>query len=85
MFYNTGILIGVLFLYKPFGLKGLAYGVVLGAFLHFLIQLPVIIKHRFIPRISFKIDFKEIKRMILVSLPRTLGLSIGNIVIIIII
>ncbi len=38
--YNLGIIFGALFLVRPFGLIGLAYGVVLGAFLHFLIQFP---------------------------------------------
>ncbi len=38
--YNLGIIFGALFLVKPFGLVGLAYGVVLGALFHFLIQLP---------------------------------------------
>ena len=38
--YNLGIIFGALFLIKPFGLIGLAYGVVLGAFLHLVVQIP---------------------------------------------
>ena len=82
VFYNLGILLGVLIFYPIWGLEGLAIGVVLGAFLHFFIQLPIIIRHRFLPRFSFNIDFKQIRQVVLLSLPRTLGLSFNNLSII---
>jgi len=85
VFYVIGILIGVLIFYPLFGLTGLALGVVLGALLHFLIQLPISARHRFLPRFSFTIDFKEIKKLLLLSLPRTLGLSFNSLAIIAII
>ncbi len=78
VFYNLGIISGVLFFYPIFGIKGLAYGVVLGALLHFSIQLPVIIKHGFIPKFTFKINWKTIREVVIVSLPRTLALSLGT-------
>ena len=37
--YNVGIIIGVVYFYPQFGLVGLAYGVVLGAVLHLLVQM----------------------------------------------
>lgn len=37
--YNLGIIVGILYLYPAVGLVGLAYGVVLGALLHLLVQL----------------------------------------------
>ncbi|NMB92280.1 MAG: murein biosynthesis integral membrane protein MurJ [Parcubacteria group bacterium] len=40
--YNLGIIIGIIFLVPLFGLKGLAYGVVFGAFLHLFIQVPAL-------------------------------------------
>jgi len=40
--YNLGIIIGIIFLVPLFGLRGLAYGVVLGAFLHLFIQIPAL-------------------------------------------
>lgn len=42
IFYNAGIIFGALFLVPSYGLNGLAYGVVIGAFLHFCIQLPAL-------------------------------------------
>lgn len=42
IFYNLGIIVGALYLTSIFGLNGLAWGVVLGSLLHFLIQLPTL-------------------------------------------
>ncbi len=82
IFYNFGIITGVIFLYPIFGMNGLVFGVVLGAFLHFLIQLTATFGCGFRPKLSFDIDFKEIKTIALMSLPRTLGLSFNNIALI---
>lgn len=83
LFYNVGIILGIIVFYPMFGNSGLAVGVVLGAVLHLLIQLPVIIKHRFLPKFSFNINWRSIKDIIKISLPRTLGLALISIEIII--
>lgn len=84
IFYNLGILAGVFFLYPKLGLTGLAIGVVFGALMHFLIQLPVVALHKFIPKFSFSIDFGQIKKVALLSLPRTITLSLQSFSLIII-
>ncbi|MEK7471082.1 MAG: lipid II flippase MurJ [Patescibacteria group bacterium] len=88
VFYNLGIIIGVIFLYPIFGIYGLALGVVLGAFMHFGIQALAAHSCGFIPKFSlfpFVINFKDIKSSVLTSLPRTLGLAFNNIALIFII
>ena len=40
--YNLGIIIGIIFLVPHLGVTGLAWGVVLGAALHLLVQLPAL-------------------------------------------
>ncbi|MEK7088525.1 MAG: murein biosynthesis integral membrane protein MurJ [Patescibacteria group bacterium] len=82
IFYNFGIIIGVVVLYPVFGINGLVLGVVLGAFMHFLIQVFASFGCGFTPKFSFAINFKEIKQIALTSLPRTLGLSFNNIALI---
>ncbi len=77
--YNIGIILGVLFLYPMFGVKGLAYGVILGAILHVAVQLPFIVGHNLFPRFSFNFDWKEVKQVLFVSLPRTFTLGSGHI------
>jgi putative peptidoglycan lipid II flippase len=79
IFYNLGIIFGVIILYPIFGIKGMAIGVAFGAFLHFLIQAFASSGCGFRPRFSFKIDFKEIKKVVATSLPRTLGLAFNSI------
>jgi len=77
--YNAGIIIGILFLYKPFGLAGLAYGVIIGAFFHFAIQVPTVIDLGLFPRLTFRPDFKRVKDVMLLSVPRTIALSASHI------
>lgn len=80
VFYNFGIIIGIVWLYPLFGIAGLGYGVVLGALLHMLIQLPVVAQHGLSPRISRNIDWSNIKTILGHSLPRTITLSMSKIV-----
>jgi len=77
--YNLGIIFGIVFLYPQFGILGLGYGVVLGALFHFLIQIPVVAQQKLLPRFSFSIDIEAMKRVVTLSLPRTLGLSANHI------
>lgn len=78
IFYNVGILFGVIFLYPKFGVYGLGFGVILGATMHFLIQVPVVIKHNFFPKFHFNINWREILHVIKLSAPRTLALSCNS-------
>ncbi len=79
--YNLGIVAGIFFLYPLLGLSGLAWGVVLGALLHLLIQVPVIARTGLLPRPRLSINFSELREVILVSFPRTFALSAQNIAI----
>ncbi|HRH31252.1 MAG TPA: lipid II flippase MurJ, partial [Candidatus Paceibacterota bacterium] len=83
--YNLGIIIGIFFFLPRFGNVGLAMGVALGAFLHMALQLPVLASHGFYPRLTTKIEWKEMRRVFLLSLPRTLGLALSSITIAIIV
>lgn len=74
IFYNIGIIIGILFLVPILGLKGLAWGVVLGALLHLLIQLPSLKNLGF--KFKFLLDFssQNLKQIFILMVPRMLGL-----------
>lgn len=45
--YNVGQIFGAVYLVPRFGIHGLVYGVVIGAALHLLIQVPALIKYQF--------------------------------------
>ncbi len=83
--YNLGIIFGILFFSYDLGLKGVIFGVILGATMHLLIQVPEIIRLGFMPRFSFNINFSEIKEIVKFSLPRTLGLGLNQFVFVFII
>ena len=78
VFYNLGIILGILIFYPAFGFVGLAWGVVLGSGLHFLIQLPEVIRSGWVYRFSWQIT-DEVKRVFKLMLPRTLGLAAGQV------
>ena len=75
VFYNLGIILGIVFLSKYFGIAGAAYGVVLGAFLHAAIQIPLVwsmgFRFKFPPRF-FNSGVKEIMQLMSI---RTIGLA----------
>ncbi len=77
--YNVGIIVGIIFLYPIFGIYGLGFGVAIGAFLHAFIQVPFIVDKKSFPKMTFKIDFPSVKRVIGLSIPRTVTLSTSSI------
>ncbi|MCC6323592.1 murein biosynthesis integral membrane protein MurJ [Candidatus Nomurabacteria bacterium] len=83
VFYNIGIIIGIIFFYPSFGTYGLAYGVILGAIMHLAIQIPTVVSHNLLPRFTNKIAWREVISVIKISIPRTLTLSFGSITMII--
>jgi putative peptidoglycan lipid II flippase len=77
--YNLGIIFGILVLGPILGIYGPAIGVVLGAFLHLLVQLPLVkrIGFRFHP--SLDIIHPGVRRIGRLMLPRTLALAITQV------
>jgi putative peptidoglycan lipid II flippase len=73
--YNVGIIFGILFLYPMWGIQGLIWGVILGAFLHMFIQIPFIITKETFPKLNLDIHWADIKKVVIISLPRTITLS----------
>jgi putative peptidoglycan lipid II flippase len=72
--YNVGIVCGVVVLYPLMGLVGLAWGVVLGAGLHLLVQVPFVLCERVFPTITLP-QKREVLRIVRTSLPRSLALA----------
>ncbi len=83
--YNIGIIIGILCFYPVWGLPGLAYGVVLGALFHLLIQVPTVFRFGLLPTFSWRPNFSEIKDVVYLSLPRTLGLSVNQVALLVLV
>ena len=77
--YNLGIIFGIFFLTPQFGILGVALGVVLGAFLHFAVQIPSAINCGFSYKPIFNFKDKKIKKVFALMIPRTLGISVSQI------
>jgi putative peptidoglycan lipid II flippase len=75
IFYNLGIIFGIIFLAPSLGILGVTIGVVLGAFLHFAIQIPSAIKSGFSYKPIFNLKDPKIKKVFSLMLPRTLGVA----------
>lgn len=77
--YNLGIIFGAVVLAPNMGVTGLAWGVVLGAFLHLVTQASVVLRLglRRIPRPSFKTP--GIRRILWLMAPRTAGLAVTQV------
>jgi putative peptidoglycan lipid II flippase len=79
IFYNAGIIIGAVYFVPLTGIYGLAWGVVLGASLHMLIQIPAVFKLGY--KYNFCLNFKNnnIKAIWLMMIPRTMSLGVAQI------
>lgn len=77
LFYNLGIIAGILFLAPRYGLKGIAGGVVVGAFLHVGIQIPSFLRLGYRPRLLIP-RAALLSDIIRRSFPRTVGLAVSQ-------
>jgi len=85
IFYNLGILTGIIVLYPIFGVYGLALGVIFGAVMHLMVQVPTVLKYKLFPKFIPKINWREIFGVMKLSLPRTLALSCNSLALLVII
>lgn len=73
VFYNLGIILGIL-VFAPFwNIYGVALGVVVGSLLHLAVQLPCFFSTGFKYSPVWRIK-REVKEVIKLAIPRTLGL-----------
>lgn len=79
IFYNLGIIFGAYFLVPRFGVWGLAWGVVLGSFLHAIVQLPTMRHLGW--RYQFIFDWRDkgVRLILRMMTARTLALAINQI------
>ncbi|TSC87561.1 MAG: Uncharacterized protein G01um10147_539 [Microgenomates group bacterium Gr01-1014_7] len=75
VFYNFGIILGIVIFSKTWGITGAAFGVVIGAGLHAAVQLPLIWSLGF--RFKFPLGFFHpgVKEILQLMSVRTLGLA----------
>jgi len=77
--YNLGIILGVIFFVPSMGIIGVAWGVILGAVMHFLVQLPSTIKIGFHFRPSLRLQEEGLRYIGRLMVPRLIGLMAGQV------
>jgi len=79
IFYNVGIIIGGLCFTKYLGPIGLAWGVVLGAFLHLLVELIGVLSagYRWSPIVKW--NDADMREMVRLTGPRMLGIAVSQV------
>lgn len=76
--YNLGIIITSIFLAQYLGIYAAGLGVVIGAALHMLIQLPLILKTGYRWQASFDWRFSEVKKLFKMMPPRLMTVGVGE-------
>jgi len=79
--YTLGVIGGILFLYPTFGVIGLSFGVLIGACLHMLVHVPVLLQKGLVPEWVKKFDWALVWDVIKLSLPRTFALALAQVTI----
>ena len=74
--FDLGILFGVLFLMPRFGVHGIAAGAVIGATLHFSVQIPGLVRYKMRWRLELGLNNPQLWRVIRLMLPRIGGLGV---------
>src|SRR3989344_4594903 len=77
--YNIGIIIGVLLFAQSLGLYAAVWGVVIGAALYLLIQLPLIIHLGYRHEWKLELDSRGVREVMHLMMPRTFGLAVSQI------
>lgn len=85
IFYNIGIIFGIVALVPAIGPAGLAWGVVLGAALHLAIQYPATRASGWRWKPVFNPGMKALKRVLRVMVPRSLSLIVYQVNLIVLI
>ncbi len=75
LLYNLGIIFGAVVLYPTFGIAGLGWGVVLGAAMHLLVQVPYFVSEKAVGTISWSEMVRSTWEILKLSVPRTLALA----------
>jgi len=84
LFYNLGIIFGIIFFVPKIGIAGLAWGVVSGALAHLLIQIPILLGIGFRPLKILNFGHPGILKIIKLTIPRSIGLAATQINLIVI-
>lgn len=77
--YNLFIILSIFTLVPVYGIYGITYGAVVGAFFHLAIQIPLARKLGYSFTFSLKVRLAGVREVIRLMIPRSLSLGLGEI------
>src|SRR4030067_1192100 len=75
VFYNVGIILAIIFLVPPLGIYAPAVGMILGALLHLVVQLPLALSLGFRFKLNFDIKNRDVRETLSLMWPRSIALG----------
>lgn len=82
LIYNLSIIIGSLFLAPRYGLGGVILCVIIGSFLHFLVQFPAAFSLGYRYRFAASLTNESVRKVIKLMVPRTIGMGASQVLLI---
>ncbi len=82
IFYNLGIIAGIIFFVPVFGIMGVGIGVALGALMHWIVQLISISQIGMRPRFVIGHFSSGMRKVLGLSLPRVISLSLAQLTVV---
>lgn len=80
VFYNIGIIISIIFLSPVLGIYAPAVGMIIGALLHLVFQLPLALSLGFTLKPNFDFKSKEVVETLFLMWPRSIALALFRLV-----
>ena len=77
--YNVFIILSIFTLAPTFGIYGVVYGAVIGAFFHLAIQIPAVKRQGFKYKLILDTKLDGVKEVFRLMIPRSLSLGLGEI------
>jgi putative peptidoglycan lipid II flippase len=78
LFYNAGIIFGVIYFGKQFGVVGVTWGVIIGALLQLIVQIPALFQVGYRHKWLFGFKRPDVRKAFRLLIPRILGLSLSQ-------
>jgi len=76
LFYNAGIIVGIIYFGQQFGVVGVTWGVIIGALLQLIIQLPALFQVGYCHKWLLGFRRPDVREAFRLIIPRVLGLSL---------
>jgi putative peptidoglycan lipid II flippase len=80
LLYNLGIIVGIYFGGEDLGIISAVLGVILGALLHLSLQAIYIFVSPRKPKLTLRVNWRDVREIAMLSVPRTLAVSIVSFV-----